>query len=498
MKLQKSSVGDLGEQSVSESRRSVEDAIENLQRAVHESQVKIDGFETTIWPLLLSLGVALVALWVSLRNMSGISELRASRGAPSGFRSLKFATRFGRVMIQRPFWRKRRRGAAEFLLDERLGLRGGFSLGVVAAIARLSAQMAFSSARRDWRETYGWAPSSRGILRMVDAVGSAAGSFLEALPAPEDDGEVLVIQVDGKGAPMLSPLERARRAQPHAKTVLGNARLARRAARRKFERVRRAPGKKSKNARNVVVGVIYSLKKLPDGTWDGPKNKRIIALFGTHDALVARLQKEAQKRGSGKKRTLFLADGAEAIWKAQGRYFPNAEVCIDWYHVAEKLWTAAECLFKKNDSEMVSCVERFKKELRTGQTTRLIDELSGSLDRIAKTGPGNKGRRKRLSKVINYLTNHKDRLRYHAFRQEGFDIGTGVVEGAVRNLVALRLDGPGMRWGKERSQLVLHLRAILLSNLWPDFLQHLSTKQNLRLAPVPVPASPYQAKMRAA
>jgi len=39
----------------------------------------------------------------------------------------------------------------------------------------------------------------------------------------------------------------------------------------------------------------------------------------------------------------------------------------------------------------------------------------------------------------------------------------------VRNVVALRLDGPGMRWGLERAERVLHLRCILVSDLWDDF-----------------------------
>jgi hypothetical protein len=49
------------------------------------------------------------------------------------------------------------------------------------------------------------------------------------------------------------------------------------------------------------------------------------------------------------------------------------------------------------------------------------------------------------------------------------DIGTGVVEGAVRNLVGLRLDGPGMRWGRDRAEMVLHLRCIVLNGQSNDF-----------------------------
>jgi len=72
-----------------------------------------------------------------------------------------------------------------------------------------------------------WAPSSRATLRMVDAVGAEGRRFLDADAVPDDDGEVLVIQVDGRGAPMISSTEHARRRQPKRRTK-GTRRHARR------------------------------------------------------------------------------------------------------------------------------------------------------------------------------------------------------------------------------------------------------------------------------
>src|SRR5690606_27174837 len=48
--------------------------------------------------------------------------------------------------------------------------------------------------------------------------------------------------------------------------------------------------------------------------------------------------------------------------------------------------------------------------------------------------------------------------------------------GAVRNVnvIAMRLDGPGMRWGRERSELVLQLRCILVGGQWNDFVDYLA------------------------
>jgi hypothetical protein len=49
------------------------------------------------------------------------------------------------------------------------------------------------------------------VLRIVDAVGAQARPFLAQAPPPADDGEVLVITVDGK----------ARRRSPAASTSVG-------------------------------------------------------------------------------------------------------------------------------------------------------------------------------------------------------------------------------------------------------------------------------------
>jgi hypothetical protein len=57
------------------------------------------------------------------------------------------------------------------------------------------------------------------------------------------------------------------------------------------------------------------------------------------DALAVKCR-EADKRGYGTKRTIFLGDGSSHIWRLQAQYFPAAQACVDWYHVVEKLWEA--------------------------------------------------------------------------------------------------------------------------------------------------------------
>ncbi len=483
---------------------SIERAEAEVQRALGRATeiaasdgLTLSAAEKLLWSALLQLGCALMALFLARsasRSRPSAYEQQGERYAldTSTWRSNEVGTRFGKVPFSRPIGRPLGgRGRADLPVDRELSLAGGFSLGTVTAIAQLSAMVAFGNARRLFAEFHAWTPSPRATLRMVDAVGFEARGFLDAAAVPDDDGEVLVIQVDGRGAPMITMAEAERRRQPRRKRR-GTKRHGRRQRRREHPRPRRKKGDKSKNAKVAFVGVLYTLRKTRHG-FEGPLNKRLNATFESHDALFRWLHQHAVQRGYGEKRTLFLADGSEHIWRLQKAYFPAAEPCIDWYHVAEKLWEAGGCLHREGSSEQVAWVKEQQRRLRRGQVADLLTELSHAYAAIPKTGPGNKGKRKRLLDIMLYLAEHKHRMRYADLRRDDLDIGTGAVEGAVRNLVGMRLDGPGMRWGRDRAELVLHLRCVLLNGQWDSFSAHLATKQ-LKLAAQPVPARTHDAK----
>lgn len=250
----------------------------------------------------------------------------------------------------------------------------------------------------------------------------------------------------------------------------------------------------------AVVGVLYTLRRDEDGLLDGPVNKRVYATFSGHKALFKWLHQEAVKRGYGTdkfERVHFLADGAKAIWKLQKKYFPDAEVALDWYHVSEKLWLVAKCIHRKDRDKRAAWVKQQQRRLRKGSFFALMTDLHVALEDTPLTGPGNKYRRKVLSKTIAHFDNNRLRMRYQRLRRLDLDIATGVVEGAVRHLVGIRFDGPGMRWGDRRERL-LHLRCVLLNGQWRELGEYLAAADAFRLPPKPLPAQPYDAKPKKA
>ena len=53
--------------------------------------------------------------------------------------------------------------------------------------------------------------------------------------------------------------------------------------------------------------------------------------------------------------------------------------------------------------------------------------------------------------------------------ERGYPIGSGVIEGACRNLINDRLELTGMRWTVQGAESIIRLRAVYINKEWKDF-----------------------------
>jgi len=193
--------------SIQQSRAEVQRAFDDLLRwAESTTKRSFWEFERGAWKRLMTLGCGFATLFLArtvARPRAIEYRHEGQRYVVRGRRTTSLGTRFGKVSFSRPIGRRvdQPLAACDRPVDRELGLCAGFSLGVVAPLVRLCTLLAFATARGTFAEFHGWAPSSRATLRMVDALGKEARPFLEQVGAPEDDGEIIVIQVDGRGAP---------------------------------------------------------------------------------------------------------------------------------------------------------------------------------------------------------------------------------------------------------------------------------------------------------
>ena len=155
-------------------------------------------------------------------------------------------------------------------------------------MTRLATRMSYSASRLICKAVLGWSPSTEGIEHLVLGLGRQAAPFMQQMGAPPNDGEVLVIEVDGKCPPTATEQELSKRwgKRQHAKGCSCGCQRHRGKAKRKARgsKKRRKKGDKSKNGKEVMVVVMYTLRRDPDGKLHGPINKKIWATFGGRKA----------------------------------------------------------------------------------------------------------------------------------------------------------------------------------------------------------------------
>jgi hypothetical protein len=456
------------------------ESVDELVRFVREDTegLRLLDFERRLWlrmALLFRLGVA---LFLAVRH----KRLDLGAWLTEGWRVKKeFATRTiktmcGPVRYGRAYL-TRRKGGGWFPLDVALGItRDGASWRVVDLVTRLATRVSYSGARGIMKATLGWAISTEAIESLAIGLGSRAPAFMETLGPLDGDGEVLVIEVDGKAAPMATEaeLEARRRKRKHApECSCGCQRHRSREQRRGKQKRRKKRGHNSKNGRSATLVVMYTLRRGEDGRLHGPINKKIWGQFGHRKAALQWARGQATRRGFGSdtdKRIQIVLDGECCLRKELKILFPNATFTLDIRHAQERLWKVGRLFHAEGSKELEQWVEPLNGLLLGGQVEALLDRLGEILSHVPLRGPNTKMKRKVLQTQINYFEERRDMMRYNEYRQEDLVLATGVIEGACRYVVKERLDCAGMRWTLAGAEPLLQLRCIELNGDWECFI----------------------------
>ena len=457
-------------------------AFEDLLRFCRQEDGLFRSFETSLLQRLFALGCLLVRLFLAIRHeqltwQDPTPPSGYRLGDPRALRTLK--TLFGAVTYERTQWLCRRGGHSFHPLDVALGLtRDSFSPWVVQFVTRLATWMSFAGSHVLCKSVLGWSPSTEAIEQLVLGLGRQGHAFMQQQAAPEKDGEVLVIEVDGKCPPTAREEElrkrRGRRGR-HGKGCACGCQRHRGQAKRKRRgsKKRRKKGDKSKNGKEVVLVVMYTLRRGADGRLHGPVNKKVWGSFGGRKGAAAWARAEATKRGFGPETTKtvqIVLDGARGLKDNLEPLFPRAIFTVDVCHVVEKLWSLGRRFHKEGSEELKAQVAEWKELVYAGQAKELVEQLKKRLREIPTHGPGTKGKRKALGSVIGYVEPRVAMMDYAAWREQDLVIASGQVEGAVRHVVGQRLDCAGMRWIPGRAEALLHLRCIEINGDWEAFI----------------------------
>lgn len=455
----------------------IRQTVDELIRFVHNDSggLQLMDFERLLWGRISLLFRLCLALFLAVRHQHLDLSVYTAAGwrvkrefARRTIKTLCGAVTYGRTYL-------RRSGEGWFPLDAVLGItQDGFSWRVIDLVTRLATRVSYSAAQGIMRAIIGWSPSTEAIESLVMGLGQRAPGFMATQQTLDNDGEVLIIEVDGKAAPMATEAElEARRQKRGKKCSCGCQRHRGRKRRKGKKKKRKKRGHNSKNGRSATLVAMYTLRRGEDGKLHGPINKKIWGQFGARQDAIAWAREQATRRGFGPetdKLVQIVIDGERCLRKQLKKLFPHAIFTLDLRHAQERLWKAGRLFHEEGSDELSQWVEPLNRLLLAGRVNALLKRLKEILKSISRRGPNTKDKRETLAKQIKYFEERADIMRYNEYHREDLVLATGVIEGACRYVVGERLDCSGMRWKIEGAEPLLQLRCIELNGDWDHFI----------------------------
>lgn len=173
-----------------------------------------------------------------------------------------------------------------------------------------------------------------------------------------------------------------------------------------------------------------------------PSARSVVAAVEGREEFGPRVEAEALRLGVPLGEGLsVLGDGAEWIWNLAGDHFHGASQVLDVWHGVEKLAEAGRAALGTG--------EQFRAWLDQAKAKLVGDGYAGACEALGPLGMAAGASPAVCAEVagkLNYFAGHQGRLRYAARLRRGQAIGSGLVEGSIKQLVNLRLKRTGARW----------------------------------------------------
>ncbi|MCP4207128.1 MAG: ISKra4 family transposase [Shimia sp.] len=219
--------------------------------------------------------------------------------------------------------------------------------------------------------------------------------------------------------------------------------------------------------RELKIGAWFQARgrppQTPDGQW------RIQAENITYFADVCKAQafgellwaSGLQRNADQAVELIFIGDGAAWIWRLVDQYFPQAIQIVDWFHACEYLVAVARAAFSETKKRQ-DWLTTNRTALWKGQLDAVINACQAHVqpDRDPDDDPA--------QQAVTYFTNNRQRMDYPTYRHHGYQIGSGTIESAAKQIVSQRMKVTGAIWNLKSARLVAKARAAFLSDQWHD------------------------------
>ena len=377
------------------------------------------------------------------------------RDRPCAYRSI-----FGAVPISRAYYQAAGLPGI-FPLDGELNLpQRGYSYVVQEFSSRLAVKMSYEDAAEILSSFFPVKVPIRSLESILADVCDDVDHFYEDRSAPQGcpaavitvatvDKKGIVIRKPnaGKDRPQSAPANPDKPGKKKMATVISTY-VTERHLRTLDDIVREVSDEKSCDSRP------RSRNKI---TWG--------SLTHASENTVARLKKAVDQRLPQGNELVCILDGERSLWALVYAFFPTAFFVLDIFHVLEHLGKAALLFHDEESPQARQFVTERLRMLLQGKAGRMI----GGLKQMLAKHELSTAARHSLSQVIGYLERNRKHMRYEICLEKGYPIGSGVVEGACRNLINDRLELTGMSWTLPGAESVMRLRAVHINKDWDAF-----------------------------
>jgi hypothetical protein len=156
-----------------------------------------------------------------------------------------------------------------------------------------------------------------------------------------------------------------------------------------------------------------------------------------------------------------LGDGAAWIWNAAAEQLPGSGGVLDIYHASGHISEAGKKLFGEKAAAAKTWLEEGRALLLSDGWPGLCDHIGATL----VTAPELSGHAA-LGELTGYFAAHTGRLNYAHRLHTGRSIGSGMVEGAAKNLIGKRMKQTGARWVVGNADAMASLCSLSYSDHW--------------------------------
>lgn len=180
---------------------------------------------------------------------------------------------------------------------------------------------------------------------------------------------------------------------------------------------------------------------------------------------------EMRRRGvSQAKAVCAVMDGADWLQSFIDLHRPDAQRILDFPHAAEHVNLLIQALQQAGMHLPPDLLPRLLHRLKHRGPPLLVRLLGGlSSDFVQQEG---------VREQVGYLRKREALMQYPAYREQGWPIGSGMVESANKVVVQARLKGAGMHWERSHVNPMLTLRNAVCNERWTATWQESVTERH--------------------